>query len=69
MPMMRVDYIRVPGTQWVQDPDNRFHTIDMRGSLLQLSYRAIDAVNADLPRGFVLEDNQVQAQNVPGLRL
>jgi ATP-dependent DNA helicase RecG len=67
MPMMRVDYIRVPGTQWVQDPDNRFHTIDMRGSLLQLSYRAIDAVNADLPRGFVLEDNQVQAQNVPGL--
>ena len=67
MPMMRVDYIRVPGTQWIQDPDNRFHTIDMRGSLLQLSFRAIDAVNADLPRGFVLEDNQVQAQNVPGL--
>lgn len=67
MPMMRVDYIRVPGIKWVQDPDNRFHTIDMRGSLIQLAYRAIDAVNSDLPRGFVLEDNELQAKNITGL--
>ena len=31
LPMMRVDYIRVPGNEWVADPDNRFRTVDMRG--------------------------------------
>lgn len=30
-PMLRVDYIRVPGTTWIADPDDRFTTIDMRG--------------------------------------
>ena len=67
MPMMRVDYIRVPGMRWVEDPDNRFNTIDMRGSLLQLAYRAVDAINSDLPRGFVLNENDIQANNTSGL--
>ncbi|MDD3358444.1 MAG: ATP-binding protein [Parabacteroides sp.] len=67
MPMMRVDYIRVPGLRWVEDPDNRFNTIDMRGSLLQLAYRAVDAINSDLPRGFVLNENDIQANNTSGL--
>ena len=67
LPMMRVDYIRVPGLRWIENPDNRFSTIDMRGSLLQLAYRAVDAINADLPRGFVLNENDIQAENVSGL--
>ena len=67
MPMMRVDYIRVPGLRWVENPDNRFNTIDMRGSLLQLAYRTVDAINSDLPRGFVLNDNDIQANNKSGL--
>jgi len=67
MPMMRVDYIRVPGLRWVEDPDNRFNTIDMRGSLLQLAYRAVDAINSDLPRGFVLNENDIQANSTSGL--
>lgn len=60
-PMLRVDYIRVPGNTWVQNADDRFTTIDMRGSLLTLLYRLIDAINADLPKGFLLETDEIQA--------
>ena len=59
-PMLRADYIRVSGNIWVQDPDERFTTIDMRGPLILILYRLIDAINADLPKGFLLEDG-VQA--------
>lgn len=61
IPMLRVDYIRVPGNQWVPNPDDRFTTIDMRGPLLLLLYRLIDAINADLPKGFLLPDDNLQA--------
>lgn len=60
-PMLRVDYIRVTGNQWVPDPDDRFTTIDMRGPLLLVLYRLIDAINADLPKGFLLPDDNLQA--------
>lgn len=60
-PMMRVDYIRVPGTVWVEDPDDRFTTIDMRGPLLNLVQRAQSAVVDDLPKGFVLPEGESQA--------
>ncbi|HEY7770788.1 helix-turn-helix domain-containing protein [Longimicrobium sp.] len=29
-PMMRLDYIRVPGREWIGDPEHRFETLDMR---------------------------------------
>ncbi len=60
-PMLRADYIRVPGNTWVQNPDDRFTTIDMRGPLLLLVYRLIDAINADLPKGFLLPEDDLQA--------
>jgi len=60
-PMLRVDYIRVPGNQWISDPDDRFTTIDMRGPLLLILYRLIDAINADLPKGFLLPEENLQA--------
>ena len=67
LPSVRIDYIRVPGTQWIEDPHNRFTSIDMRGSLLQLVRRAQDSVYEDLPRKFHLEEGEVQAegQGVP----
>ena len=64
MPMTRVDYIRVPGTEWVPDPSESFASIDMRGALLQLVFRVIDAVAADLPRGFLLKGDSIQADAV-----
>ena len=60
-PMLRVDYVRVPGNTWVQYPDDRFITIDMRGPLLTMIYRLMDAINADLPKGFLLLDDGIQA--------
>ena len=65
-PMLRVDYIRVPGNSWVPNPDNRFTTIDMRGPLLLMVFRLMDAINADLPKGFLLQEGEVQA-GTPGL--
>jgi ATP-dependent DNA helicase RecG len=60
-PMLRADYIRVPGNTWVENPDDRFNTIDMRGPLLLVLYRLIDAINADLPKGFLLLEDDLQA--------
>ena len=63
-PMLRADYIRVQGNTWVQNPDDRFTTIDMRGPLILKIYRLIDAVNADLPKGFLLPEGELQATSV-----
>jgi ATP-dependent DNA helicase RecG len=62
-PMQRVDYIRVPGNQWMADPDNRFSSVDMRGSLISLAFRAVDAMYSDLPKQFALEEGAIQAQS------
>jgi len=62
LPAVRVDYIRVPGKEWVEDPEKRFSTtVDMRGPLLQLVDRAQAAVMDDLPKGFDLQEGQIQA--------
>lgn len=61
-PMLRIDYIRVPGNTWVQDPESRFSSIDLRGPLLLNVYKLIDAINTDLPKGFLIDKGQLQAQ-------
>ena len=56
-PMTRVDYIRIPGRTWVENPENRFETIEMRGPLLTVIPRAVNAILDDLPKSFAMEDN------------
>ncbi len=64
LPMVRVDYIRVSGNEWVSDPDKRFsNTIDMRGPVLQLVDRVLAAIFDDLPKGFELKEGDVQAKS------
>jgi ATP-dependent DNA helicase RecG len=63
-PMMRVDYIRVPGKEWVADPETRFESIDMRGPLIRLVPRAHAAVLDDLPAAFSLPAGGVQRQDL-----
>ena len=69
MPALRVDYIRVQGNRWVENPDRRFEsTIDMRGAFILLVNRALNAITDDLPKGFELKDGDVQAStpiNIP----
>ena len=63
LPMVRVDYIRISGNEWVSDPDQRFHkTIDMRGPILSLVDRVLAAIMDDLPKGFELLEGEVQAK-------
>ncbi len=62
LPALRVDYIRVSGNRWIEDPDKRFEaTIDMRGPLILLVNRAINAIKDDLPKGFELKNGNLQA--------
>ena len=63
LPAVRLDYIRVSGKEWIDDPEKRFAvTVDMRGPLLQLVERAQAAVMDDLPKGFELKEGQIQAE-------
>lgn len=65
LPMVRVDYIRVSTNDWIDDADHRFtSTVDMRGSLLMLVQRIIHTISDDLPKGFELTDDNIQAKNM-----
>ncbi|MGC4367505.1 ATP-binding protein [Hydrogenophaga sp. R2] len=64
-PLMRVDYIRVPGREWVPDPERRFDTIELRDSMFRLIRRAQAAVLDDLPKGFDLKEGDLQRQDKP----
>src|SRR5690554_3446216 len=64
MPMMRVDYIRVSGKEWVEDPDERFSTtLDLRGPLITLVQRVVSAIVDDLPTSFLLQEGKIQAES------
>jgi ATP-dependent DNA helicase RecG len=68
-PMMRVDYIRVPGREWVPHPARRFDTVDLRDPLLRLIRRAQAAILDDLPKGFSLPEGDLQRQDKPAIPL
>ena len=54
-PATRVDYVRIPGTEWVPDPERRYASIEVREPLLVAFRRIYNAVVDDLPKSFALE--------------
>jgi len=64
-PMMRVDYIRVAGREWVSDPTNRFDTIEIRNSLVSAVQRTHATVLDELPKGFHLNEGEIQRKEIP----
>ena len=62
LPTIRVDYIRVPGKDWIPDAEHRFDTIEMRDSLFRLIRRAQAAVLDDLPKAFGLPAGNSQSR-------
>lgn len=64
-PMMRVDYIRVPGKKWVEDPNHRFETLEIRAPLIRLVGRAINAILDELPKAFSLQPDSIHRQDLP----
>jgi len=67
MPTLRVDYIRVPGRTWVEDPDARYESLDMRGSIITLISRVIAAIADDLPKTMMIEDRTGKRVETPGI--
>ncbi|MDO8291164.1 MAG: ATP-binding protein [Parvibaculum sp.] len=65
LPMVRIDYIRVPGNEWVEDPENRFQSIDIRKPLMLALPLAEASIIDELPRGFRLPEGQLQSVQEP----
>ena len=65
LPMTRVDYIRVPGTEWIPDTERRFDSIELRDSLLRTIRRAQAAILDDLPKAFGLAEGDLQRKDTP----
>lgn len=68
-PMTRVDYIRVPGREWIPDPDRRFDTVELRDPLFRLIRRTQATILDDLPKAFGLEEGALQRQDRPVIPL
>lgn len=64
-PMTRVDYIRVPGREWIPDPERRFDSIEMRDPLFRLIRRMQAAILDDLPKAFGLAEGDLQRKDTP----
>jgi ATP-dependent DNA helicase RecG len=66
LPAVRVDYVRIQGTQWVEDPEQRFAiTIDFRAPLISLIPRLEATILDDMPRHFQLKEGDTQRSDQP----
>lgn len=64
-PMTRVDYIRVPGKEWVPDPERRFDSLEIRDYVFRAIRRALATVLDDLPKAFGLAEGDAQRTDKP----
>lgn len=66
LPAVRVDYVRIVGNQWVEDPEQRFTTtLDLRDSLLRLIPKLESTIVDDLPKHFRLKSGDLQRSDEP----
>lgn len=64
-PALRIDYIRVIGTQWVDDPERRFQSVDIRKALMLALPLAEASIVDELPKGFRLPEGELQSRQEP----
>jgi ATP-dependent DNA helicase RecG len=64
-PMTRVDYIRVPGRDWVPDPENRYQALEIIGPLLTTIPRIVATILDDIPKAFLLPKDEIHRRDVP----
>ena len=62
-PMMRVDYLRLPGRRWIEDRERAFDAVEIRAPLLLAIPRAVAAVMDDLPTSFSLPAGELIRQD------
>ena len=68
-PMMRIDYIRVPGRQWVENPDHRFDTLEIRAPMFTAIRRATNTIRDELLQSFSLPEGALSREDEPALPL
>jgi len=65
LPMMRVDYIRVEGREWVPDPERRYQAMEKLGSLISIVPSLVSQVMEDIPKAFALSDDRIHRKDAP----
>ncbi len=65
-PLMRVDYMRVNGREWLADPDRPYDDLlEYREPLLLMIPRIIGQIMEDIPKTPLLKPNSVQRKDNP----
>jgi ATP-dependent DNA helicase RecG len=64
-PLFRIDYIRMPGTQWIDDPEERGDTIELLEPLLMAIPRVVQNVLADIPKATRIHGNAIERDELP----
>ena len=65
LPMIRVDYIRVEGREWVPDPEKRYQTVEKLGPLVLIIPSLVSQVMEDIPKAFTLAEDGIHRKDVP----
>ncbi len=68
-PMMRIDYIRVAGKTWVEDPNHRFDTLEIRAPLFTAIRRATNTVRDELLQSGTVPEGSLVREDAPTLPL
>lgn len=64
-PAHRIDYVRVPGKEWVSGSEYHYESHDMRGPIINLLSRVMATILDDLPTTFRFDDNSGKRTDVP----
>lgn len=65
-PMARVDYIRVTGREWVENPDERYQSLEeWLSPLMLVATDVIGAVMDDIPKSFFLPEGEIYRRDIP----
>lgn len=65
LPMVVIDYIRVPGLVWMDNPHERFQSVEIRKPLLLALPQAEATVVDELPKGFYLPEGSLHSVQEP----
>ena len=65
LPMVKIDYIRVPGLEWIEDPHERFQSVEIRKPLLLALPQAEATIVDELPKGFHLPEGELHSVQEP----
>lgn len=68
-PMVRIDYIRVAGRTWVEDPNHRFDTLEIRAPLFTAIRRATNTVRDELLQSGTVPEGSLVREDAPTLPL